>query len=85
MADIGFPLPKPIGVLPGRLVTASALLAVLMLLFYVLAAINWSAVLSKTDRCRAQAGAFDNGFSNGFLVQRRDCSSQRNALPLGIP
>ena len=68
MVDVSLPpLPRPIQWPSGRLLTSVALITAMMLLFGILASINWSAVLSKADReCNTRPGPFSSGFSAGF-------------------
>jgi hypothetical protein len=84
MADIALPRPKTVSASSGHLVTGVAMVGLLMLLFYILASINWSAALSKAERCEVR-GAFSNGFSKGFNLRRRACPAESNPFPLGIP
>ena len=50
MADIVLPRPRTVSAPSGYLVTGVAMIGLLLLLFYILVSINWSAVLSKTER-----------------------------------
>jgi len=84
MADIVLPRPRTVSAPSGYLVTGVAMIGLLLLLFYILVSINWSAVLSKTERCEVR-GAFSDGFSKGFDLRRRTCLTKSDPFPLGIP
>jgi hypothetical protein len=86
MADIVFPRPKTVSPPAGHLIAAVGMIGLLMLLFYILASINWSAALSKAERCEVHRGAFGNAFNNAFDTTRRVCPAQSDAMPLlGTP
>jgi hypothetical protein len=84
MADIALPRPKSVNPPSGHLVTVIGRIGLLMLLFYILASINWSAVLSKAERCEVR-GAFNNDFSRGFDIRRRICPAESPLFRLVIP
>jgi hypothetical protein len=65
MTDITLPSPQ----VGGRVTTVLVLVATILALA-ILASINWSAVVTKTDRtCEARQGPFNSGFSRGFATQ----------------
>ncbi len=76
---------------PGRWRTGPRITPVLLkraagLLLAFLIALGWSAVMTKTAReCKEAPGAFSSGFNRGFDTARRECPSQSDLLPLGIP
>lgn len=83
MADIALRPPQstPVGA-----ITATALIAAIVILTTILIALNWSAVLSRARDCKAEHGAFSSGFSSGFDTDRRACPHpQSDAMPLGMP
>jgi hypothetical protein len=86
MADITLP---PITRRPqskaASTITAAALLAALLMLITILISLNWSAVLSRARDCNIKRGAFSSGFNGGFDVDRRACSLQSDAMPMGVP
>ncbi len=77
MTDIALPpRTRPVQPPAGRIVRALALVAATMLLFAILASINWSAVLAKTERaCDLRPGPFSSGFGRGFVTYSCECSS----------
>ena len=82
MTDTAIPIPTTPRLRPRQIVTAVGLVAAAILLFSILASINWSAVLSKAKQCENQRGAFSSGFSAAFDTDRERCPRQSNALPL---
>ena len=77
MVDVTLPsIVQPIQWSWGRPITPVSLIGATLLLFAILASINWSAVLTKTERkCEAIPGAFRSGFNSGFQIWRCHCGT----------